>query len=376
MKIISNTKLIREIKPGWIATKVVANKHTEWHITITPLAQETPESLITRLASWIKEKKAVIVKHEIFGGLKFHSQLLQLLESKLGLIDWHITWTEGSPLNNKIFGMNIIAIEGTPISILKYENNIVGCSFSDGYARHLLLGNLHPLNTTSEKPEQMRELFERIEQILKLGFMDYSNVVRTWFFLDDILSWYTPFNTVRTEFYKKLNLFDKLVPASTGIGGSNIYNAAAVAALWAVQPQTDACSIKEIPSPLQCPAPCYGSSFSRAVEIQTPELRRLFISGTASIHQDGTTAHINDIKGQVDLTMRVVEAILKLRGMDFNSTTRSIAYFKNIEHREELDIWFSNHNISNVPVVITQADICRDDLLFEIELDAISTDKI
>ncbi|MGC8743261.1 MAG: hypothetical protein ACP5T0_05215 [Verrucomicrobiia bacterium] len=370
---MSKSKLIREIQPGCVETKASTSKHIEWHITMTPLDGETPETFINRFARRMKGLNAAIVKHEIFGGLKHRELVLQTLKKNFGVIDWHITWTEGSPsMNDTICGMNVYAVEGAPVSILKFEDNIVGRSFNDGYARHLFLGGLYPKNIAADKPEQMRELFEQIDQVLKLGLMNYSNVVRTWFFLDDILSWYFPFNKVRTEFYQKHKVFDGLVPASTGICGSNYYKAAAVAAVWAVEPQSKACSIKEVPSPLQCPAPCYGSSFSRAVEIQTPELKRLLVSGTASIKEDGTSAYLNDIKGQIDQTMRVVEAILKLKGMDFNSVTRAIAYFKYFAHKDELGVWLSKNGILNFPVILTQADVCRDDLLFEIELDAIA----
>jgi enamine deaminase RidA (YjgF/YER057c/UK114 family) len=123
-----------------------------------------------------------------------------------------------------------------------------------------LLGNLYPSNINAEKTEQVGELLEQIEVVLKSALMDYSNVIRTWFYLDDILSWYLPFNTVRTDFYQKRNVFDNIVPASTGISGSNFYKAAVSAAVWATQPECDAFSKKEVLSPLQCPAPCYGSS--------------------------------------------------------------------------------------------------------------------
>jgi len=73
--------------------------------------------------------------------------------------------------------------------------------------------------------------------------------------------------------------------------------------------------------------------------------------------------------------MRVVEAILKSKGMDFNNLTRSIAYFKNLNQSSALDKWLLKNKVDPFPTVITQSDVCRDDLLFEIEADAISTES-
>jgi len=51
--------------------------------------------------------------------------------------------------------------------------------------------------------------------------MDFSHVARTWLYLDNLLDWYDDFNVVRTSFFRKHDVFRGLVPASTGIGGSN-----------------------------------------------------------------------------------------------------------------------------------------------------------
>lgn len=376
MNISCKTRWQRTILPGWQLTQITTNRYSEFHITITPLSGETPTTTVGRLVKWVKENNTTIVRNEILGGLFYHDAILESLEKGLGTLDWPILWTQGSQeIDKNLCGINIMAVKDIPVSIIKYGDKVVGRSFHDGYARHLLLGNLYPSNINAARTEQVRDLLEQIEAVLKSALMDYLNVVRTWFYIDNILLWYDAFNTVRTDFYKKRNVFDNIVPASTGISGSNFYKAAVSAAVWATQPECDVFSKKEVPSPLQCPAPCYGSSFSRAIELASPELKRIFISGTASIEQNGATAHINDIDNQVELTMRVVEAILKSKGMDFNNLTRSIAYFKNLNQSSALDKWLLKNKVDPFPTVITQSDVCRDDLLFEIEADAISTES-
>jgi hypothetical protein len=75
----------------------------------------------------------------------------------------------------------------------------------------------------------------------------------------------------------------------------------------------------------------------------------------------------------VALTMQVVHAILESRGMGWADVTRGLAYFK---HAEDAPL-FEKHRVNNriplFPGVIAENCICRDDLLFEIEVDAIRT---
>ena len=69
--------------------------------------------------------------------------------------------------------------------------------------------------------------------------------------------------------------------------------------------------------------------------------------------------------------MEVVHGILTSRGMDWEDTSRAITYFKNIEEAPLLEKYCIANNLPELPVAISHADVCRHDLLFEIELDAI-----
>ena len=193
----------------------------------------------------------------------------------------------------------------------------------------------------------------------------------TRLYLDRILDWYGPFNQVRTEIFTQRDLFTTGVPASTGVGSKNPYGAAVIAGAWAVQPFSSRLQIGEVASPLQCAAHSYGSCFSRAMELVTPAHRRLLVSGTASIGQTGRSLRDRDLHGQVNLTMEVVKAILNSRNMGLKNATRAVAYFKRIVDAPVLTTWCCENNVT-LPVIVAEADICRDELLFEIELDAMA----
>jgi enamine deaminase RidA (YjgF/YER057c/UK114 family) len=214
---------------------------------------------------------------------------------------------------------------------------------------------------------------------LKTVGMDFSNVIRMWNYLDELLSWYDEFNAVRNAFFTKHAVYDSLVPAGTGIGASNKHETSYIGDLWAIKPLESA-SAKlaafPVPSPLQCPALDYKSSFSRAVEIVSNNFRTLSVSGTASIEPGGKTVFLNDTEKQIDKTLQVISAILESRDMTWSDAVRGIAYFADIADRPLLAARMKANGISEIPMAISHTAICRDDLLFEIELDAVTTTSL
>ena len=127
-----------------------------------------------------------------------------------------------------------------------------------------------------------------------------------------------------------------------------------------------------VASPLQCPALDYGSSFSRAVELNMSCHRRLFVSGTASIAPEGHTIHIGDVDAQIARTMEVVDAILCSREMDWKDVIRGIVYMRNSQDMKRYSLYCRAHCLPQMPVVTSNSTVCRDDLLFEIEVDAVT----
>ena len=160
---------------------------------------------------------------------------------------------------------------------------------------------------------------------------------------------------MRREFFGRCHLFNHTVPASTGVGVKNPAGAALVAGAWAVAPTNGVLFVGEVGSPLQCPAPVYGSCFSRAVEIVTPGWRRMFISGTASIAPKGDSVCAGDMDGQIDLTMQVVRAILVSRELDYADVTRATAYLRNPSDAPIFRRWCAKLGLENWPLVTAQA---------------------
>jgi len=291
----------------------------------------------------------------------------------------------------------------------------VGYIYEDSTYRICRLKGIVPQYIEASRIEQTSATFEMLNDILQQNGFKFTDTIRTWIYLDRLLEWYDDFNVVRTDFFEKTGVFDAMVPASTGIGAANKFGAAIMMDLIAVQPLVALSNgqdvhptksdkqcrsgilpdqnasagqdvrpaagvqltnnispkIVAVKSPLQNPALDYKSSFSRAVEIEYPTHRKLMISGTASIDDKGHSVHLDDPEKQIRLTMEVVHKILTSRDMDWGDLFRGIAYFKDMAYKPIYEKVAAELGIPHFPLAISHADVCRHDLLFEIEVDAV-----
>ena len=348
----------------------------EFHLTVTPQKSESAKDLAHRLAEILHVHEATVVRHIVFGSVKEQPSTVAALRQALEDPTLPVTWVEGASCNaGLIAGMQVHAIAGAKVQTIGCGELSVGRVWNDAVASHCVLGALGPTHCPASAPAQTRQTFENLQAGLAQAGMTMKDVARTWFFLDEILSWYGDFNRVRNDFFAQSELRPGSVPASTGVSGRNPAGAALTAAAWAVRAhEHNHRAVEFVASPKQCPAPAYGSAFSRAVEIYSGGFRQLLVSGTASIAPDGRTEHVDDVRAQIELSMQVVTAILAARGMRLADVSRATAYFKSPTDAPLFKHWLERHILGEMPVVLVACDICRDDLLFEIELDAIRAD--
>ncbi len=345
----------------------------EMFITVAPRRDADPFDMFDELTRVTKNRDFQILRQYVFGSCKLHAKGVVALNRIYPEREWPVTWVEDNAGSGELLtGTQACALRGGDIEPIVVDGRHVGCVFEDEFARHCLLGDIRPDNLSVSRSEQTREVLLKIEKSLDMAGMDFSNVMRTWFYLDNLLAWYDDFNAVRTKFFRERSVFEGIVPASTGIGAGNSVGVALVADVHAIQVKGGGVKLEAVGSPLQCPAVEYGSSFSRAVEISYPDHRRLYISGTASIDADGNSVNIGDTRRQIILTMDVIEGILESRRMGWGDVARAVAYFADITDAPLLSSYCRDAGIQHFPVSISHADICRDDLLFEMEVDALS----
>ena len=327
--------------------------------------------LFTRLSHTLQEFDATILNLLVFGSVDACVAGTEAMRRVFGKIDWPMTWVEGAGCGeHPIAGVHVFALSGSNVRRVSVNNRVLASVFDDGAARYCHVGGLGPTRPSQSRAGQTQEALDRLEQTLAEAGFSLRDMARTWFFLDDILAWYREFNHVRTKAYSRVKFNTGSLPASTGVSGRNPERSALALAAWAIQPANSSTEVREVASPLQCPAPAYGSSFSRAMEISSSSGRRLFISGTASIAPEGQTLWPDNAAKQVDLSMQVIDAILRSRGFTFADLTHATAYFKNSSSVPAFTAWCSANKLPQSIVVPALCDICRDDLLFELEAEA------
>ncbi|MGM9427034.1 hypothetical protein [Hydrogenophaga sp. MI9] len=112
-------------------------------------------------------------------------------------------------------------------------------------------------------------------------------------------------------------------------------------------------------------------TFSRAALAHPPGQEILFVSGTASIvgHQ---TVHAGDVRAQTEESLENIAAVLVEASANSRSGSYALGdlgYRAYVRHAADLDVVRSvvERRLGGAPVVYVQADVCRSDLLVEIE---------
>jgi enamine deaminase RidA (YjgF/YER057c/UK114 family) len=362
-----------------LLTVDVAQEHLQ-HSNVITLNRDGAEERFISASSSGSDELAIfgdfppasgeVIAQLVFGGCSFE----QAARTRMAGAPWPMLWLEGDVCpGTHLSGAQGFVLDGRPVQRVTLGDQVVGSTWSDADANYCLLAGVLPTDSTMTRGAQTTSCFEQIEAALQKAGMDFSHVVRTWLYLDDLLAWYDEFNTARTEFFEKRGMFDRFIPASTGIGARNPAGMALAAGALAIRPRHKGVLAEEVASPLQCSATEYRSSFSRAVEVSFPDHRMLIISGTASIAAGGESMFTDDVARQIHLTLDVVEAILRSREMNWSNTVRAVGYFRDMDALPVFQACCRERGIPPLPMVPAHATVCRDDLLFEIELDAIST---
>ncbi|MCX5684304.1 MAG: hypothetical protein NT049_11545 [Planctomycetota bacterium] len=215
---------------------------------------------------------------------------------------------------------------------------------------------------------QAHSMFTQAAATMKELGGSMHSVARTWLWLGDILAWYDDLNRVRNKFFKSVGLIDidpntACMPASTGIGVYPSFGAACAMDLVALVGK--GCKVEYFREAGNQRSPYhYGSAFSRASRTQSPAGATVYVSGTAAIDSEGRTAPIGDAKGQVSVTIENVRAAFRDLGCSDGEVVQAIAYSKTPEVQE---IFHKEFKDLGWPCISVIADVCRDDLLFEVE---------
>ncbi len=247
---------------------------------------------------------------------------------------------------------------------------------------------------------QSVEMFQELDKTFISQKIPFENVIRTWLYLGNITEptyselegetqRYKELNRARTDFFRDISFFDGLTakpwthavyPASTGIGANGDTVVMSALAVKFDDPE-NGCVIP-LENPHQTSAFDYGEQYSikspkfaRALLLASEDSGIIFVSGTASI-TDQETRYLDDPLNQTELTLDNIEILIAEEnlkahgkpgfGCPLDGLVLARVYVKYPEHLETIRA-VCERRIPNVPKIYTIADVCRPDLLVEIE---------
>jgi enamine deaminase RidA (YjgF/YER057c/UK114 family) len=243
---------------------------------------------------------------------------------------------------------------------------------------------------------QSRKTFNELAARFEAAGATFNDVVRLWLYLggiteadqDQDIERYRELNRARTEFFAEQEAKGLLTiqrgesaffPASTGIGMDG--RGLAISGL-ALQTQRDDVRLQPLENPRQTSAFDYAErfstkspKFSRAMAVVVGNYVTTWISGTASI-VDSESVHSGDVEKQTEQTIDNIQALISPEnferhgvrgaGAQLGDLAKIRIYLKRPEDYEKCAA-ICERRFGALPAIYARADVCRSELLVEIE---------
>lgn len=248
--------------------------------------------------------------------------------------------------------------------------------------KELITEGIIPGDITASTFEQAKDIFAAIENILSTEGFKPCDIYRQWNYIEDITvkndgsQNYQEFNDARSIFYGKCK-WPGGYPAATGIGTAR---GGVMIELYAIKGETAV--NKPIDNPMQVAAHNYsqkvldGTVVKELQERTTPKFERarilgdtIYISGTAAIKGEESTM-INDTVQQAELTMQIMNNLISKENIPTANNGARYDLLRIYVKQEECIPAvkeYMNKNYGSVPKHYLVSDICRPELLIEIE---------
>lgn len=277
-----------------------------------------------------------------------------------------------------------LAAEVTAIEDLEVQNVVYHEDYILINNQEIISGGIYS-DTALTIDYQAEKIFARISEILSQESVEVCDIVRQWNYIERITHMdeggqhYQLFNDARSHFYNSCK-WENGYPAATGIGTQA---GGVVVTFDAIRDSAE--QTTPIDNPLQISAHAYSQQVlinSTDRHKTTPKFERarhiggakpmIHISGTAAIR--GEESCDEGIVGQTALTMENIDHLTSVEnqrasGVEKPSKMEYATLRVYIKHRHNLhnaEQWMTV-NYPNTPALYLWADICREELLIEIE---------
>ena len=281
---------------------------------------------------------------------------------------------------------------GMAAEVTYIDQQDVAVAMHDGYA--LLTGNgytelitegISPTDLSKSIRHQSEEIFDRLGRMLAENSFAINDIYRQWNYIEQITSMhegrqnYQEFNDARSRFYNSAT-WSNGYPAATGIGTSF---GGVMIEVYAIKGENVV--NHPIDNPMQISAHCYSQKVLTGItdekERTTPKFERarivgdtIYISGTAAIKGEESLA-LNDASAQTAETMQIIKRLIAADNVPVKISeseyTLLRVYIKNSNEADEV-VKFMEANYADTPKHYLIADVCRPELLVEIEGTAIT----
>lgn len=252
--------------------------------------------------------------------------------------------------------------------------------------RMLFTGGVLPSNLGAPIMDQSQEVFRILGTILKNENLEVNDIFRQWNYIEQITQFrcgtqnYQEFNDARSEFYDSVSWNDGY-PAATGIGtefggvmveldAGRLDGGVSVALDNSLQVAAHAYSQEVLLGTQVLSTPKFERA--KAIDTLTGEVK-IYISGTAAIRGEQSLTDV----GIVEQTVATLENIewlvggenMAKHGVKVNSEVRYDIFRVYLKFRKD---YLAAREIiekryPGLPVLYVLTDVCRDELLIEIE---------
>jgi len=387
-----------------IAKLAIYEEHQEgwkrFYINILPTRPFFEEKawafVFEKLAAYLQENSLHILQGKIYAMCSQREAIAYAFAQALGAAT-ATTFIEGAPCGGGIFGgVQLIAVlcgSQARFAPLCHAGIEVGAYLENNFGRELFISGISGVEEGKHCPgkgsptlafptleteglfpshaAQVQNMFNNAQAILQAHGASFRNVLRTWIYLPHILEWYGLFNRGRNEFYRKEGLLamqQARVPASTGIQGSRREGEECFMDLLAFMGKDgDKAPWSRLSSPYQNEAYEYKSAFARAVSVDYKSVELVYLSGTASLDRNGQTCYYGDEQGQILHTLTCIAGLLEQRQLSLENLCQATVYCKNERVYGEFTKLVRYFRLEGIPFLPIYADICRNELLFEID---------
>ncbi len=354
------------------------------------IVELTYETIVETLKNQFQKSQdlgSTIVRLVLFGACKDNSQYADRVKEMTKIAEE--IWGDKTPIVSYVTQPTLeaeLVLETHSCTLDQGEEAIfksyaVGgrsISIQKPFGRLLFVGGLQGDVVTQSIEDQANLVFDMANEIIKQEGVIANQIVRQWNYVEQITALengnqhYQLLNNARSNFYDQCS-WENGFPAATGIGSD--LGGILVDIDIVVPASEELCVVTPIDNKLQVAAHAYSEDvlidanrikatpkFERAKKVEGEGVNSYtYISGTAAIRgEESLTGCPGDAQ-----TLNTLENIAELVDDTKNITLFRI-YVKEREDFAEIKRVVSEH-YPNIDTIYTIADVCREELLVEIE---------